>query len=116
MGNNPSCFQDAGDNAPVENVSWNDCQKFLKKLCRMEGVSEGTYRFLTEAGWEYACRAGTQTAFCYGDNLDATMANFDANYGYTTVNVGQFKPNAYGLYDTHGNGVLIGVVIIHPVK
>jgi len=113
MGTNPSSFQNAGANAPVETVSWEDCQAFLKKLCQTEGVPEGTYRLLTEAEWEYACRAGTQTPFAYGNDLDSSMANFNGNYPYgagrkgqyrqTTVAVGSFRPNAWGLYDMHGN-------------
>jgi len=113
MGNNPSHFKSTGADAPVETVSWEDCQAFLKRLCQMEGVAEGTYRLLTEAEWEYACRAGTQTPFAYGNDLDSTMANFDGNYPYgsgrkgqyrqTTVAVGSFRPNAWGLYDMHGN-------------
>jgi formylglycine-generating enzyme required for sulfatase activity len=114
MGTNPSHFSVAGPNAPVEQVSWDDCQEFLTKLCQVEGVSSGTYRFLTEAEWEYACRAGTSTPFCYGDDLDNGMANFCGQFPYgdghrvseyreTTVPVGSFKPNAWGLYDMHGN-------------
>ncbi len=113
MGSNPSCFQNAGLDAPVETVSWDDCQVFLKKLCEVEGVPEGTYRLLTEAEWEYACRAGTQTPFCYGTDLDSSMANFDGEYPYgagaegvyrgMTTPVGSFQPNAWGLYDMHGN-------------
>ncbi|MCU0915425.1 MAG: formylglycine-generating enzyme family protein [Planctomycetes bacterium] len=113
MGNNPSYFPLAGLNAPVETVSWDDCQVFVKGLCALEGVAEGTYRLLTEAEWEYACRAGTQTPFCYGNDLDSSMANFDGNYPYgagqkgvyrqATVAVGSFRPNAWGLYDMHGN-------------
>lgn len=79
----------------------------------MEGVPEGTYRLLTEAEWEYACRAGTQTAFSNGNALYSSMANINGNYPYiagrtgqyrrTTVAVGSFRPNAWGLYDMHGN-------------
>ncbi len=100
MGSNPSYFKNAGDDAPVECVSWDDCQKFLKKLCELEGVPQGTYRLLTEAEWEYACRAGTTTAFCYGDSLNSSQANFDRN---KTIEVGSYKTNAFGLYDMHGN-------------
>ncbi|OHB73337.1 MAG: hypothetical protein A2Z25_00340 [Planctomycetes bacterium RBG_16_55_9] len=110
---NPSFFKSKGPDAPVEQVSWDDCQEFLTKLCQMEGVPNGTYRLLTEAEWEYACRAGTATPFCYGNDLDSSMANFDGNYPYgagqqgvylaTTIPVGRFRPNAWGLYDMHGN-------------
>ncbi|MBP7050454.1 MAG: formylglycine-generating enzyme family protein [Phycisphaerae bacterium] len=113
MGSNPCYFQNAGLDAPVESVSWDDCQEFLKALCEVEGVPEGTYRLLTEAEWEYACRAGTQTPFCYGTDLDSSMANFDGEYPYgagaegvyrgMTTPVGSFQPNAWGLYDMHGN-------------
>jgi formylglycine-generating enzyme required for sulfatase activity len=113
MGRNPSYFKNAGGDAPVEQVSWGDCQAFVKRLCRMEGAPEGTYRLLTEAEWEYACRGGTQTAFCYGDDLDASLANFNGDQPYGkggkgevrqgTVRVGSFQPNAFGLYDMHGN-------------
>jgi formylglycine-generating enzyme required for sulfatase activity len=111
MGNKPSEFKEVGENVPVEQVSWNDCQEFLRKLEELEGLPKGSIRLPTEAEWEYACRAGTQTAFCYGDDLDSSMANFDGNYGKgskgifrkCTMPVGSFKPNAWGLYDMHGN-------------
>jgi formylglycine-generating enzyme len=109
MGNNPSRFKGAKN--PVELVSWNDCQEFITKL--NQRVSGGGFRLPTEAEWEYACRAGTTTAFHYGNDLDSSMANFDGNYPYgsgrkgqyrqTTVPVGSFQPNAWGLYDMHGN-------------
>jgi len=112
-GADPSYFRRTRADFPVETVSWEDCQEFLKELCEMEGVAGNTYRFLSEAEWEYACRAGTQTAFCYGDDVDATMANFNGNHPFgkgrkgkwlqTTVRVGSFKPNGWGLYDMHGN-------------
>lgn len=112
MGNNPSYFKDDNENSPVEQVSWNDCQEFLKKLCILEKVPQGTYRLLTEAQWEYACRAGTATPFYFGENLDSSMANFNGNFPYNasknisrkkTLPVGSFKANAWGLYDMHGN-------------
>jgi len=75
-------------------------------------VGGNGFRLPTEAEWEYACRGGTTTVFHYGNKLDSTMANFNGNYPYNadkgvyrekTTDVGSFKPNAYGLYDMHGN-------------
>ena len=108
MGSNPSCFTNSGDNAPVEMVSWHDCTNFMRKLAALEGMQEGLFRLPTEAEWEYACRAGTTTAFCYGDDLDTSMATFigkneSRRKTVPTVPVGKFKPNALGLYDMHGN-------------
>jgi len=113
MGDNPSNWTLSGKDAPVERVSWEDCQRFLSKLCQLEEVPEGTYTLLSEAQWEYACRAGTQTAFCYGNDLDSSMANVggvavfpydqESQEDKTTISVGHFKPNAWGLYDMHGN-------------
>ncbi|OHB66298.1 MAG: hypothetical protein A2Y77_06600 [Planctomycetes bacterium RBG_13_62_9] len=105
MGSNPSYSTDAGPDAPVEQVSWDDCQAFLNKLCEMEGVSEGTYRLLTEAEWEYACRAGTMTAYCFGDSA-VVLGDYAWYYGNSpngTHPVDQKKPNAFGLHDMHGN-------------
>ena len=95
MGTNPSWFK--GDDLPVEQVSWNDCQKFCKK-CTQLGLP---VQLPTEAQWEYACRAGTTGA--HAGNL-----NDMAWYGYELSNeqthpVGTKKPNAWGLYDMHGN-------------
>jgi formylglycine-generating enzyme required for sulfatase activity len=111
MGTNPSYFKDCGGNCPVENVSWNDAQEFIRRLnARGDGYS---YRLPSEAEWEYACRAGTTTAFAFGDSLSSDQANFDGNYPYggaakgvyrqKTTPVGSFQPNAWGLYDMHGN-------------
>ena len=111
-GKNPSYFKDDNENNPVEQVSWDDCQDFLKKLCILENVPQGTYRLLTEAQWEYACRAGTDTPFYFGESLDSNMANFDGEFPYNslkglsrkkTLPVGSFRANAWGLYDMHGN-------------
>jgi formylglycine-generating enzyme len=121
--NNVYSWRNAGfpqtDEHPVVNVSWNDAVAFCKWLSKKEG---NTYRLPTEAEWEYACRAGTTTRYYSGDDpktlvkvanvADATAkAKFSdwswtikVNDGYVfTSPVGQFKPNAFGLYDMHGN-------------
>jgi formylglycine-generating enzyme required for sulfatase activity len=95
MGNNPSHFK--GANRPVETVSWEMAQEFLKKL---SGKGEGRYRLPTEAEWEYAARAGTTGR--YGGDLDA-MAWHRGNSGNQTHPVGEKQANAWGLYDMHGN-------------
>jgi len=110
MGNNPARFQN-GDNHPVEQVSWDDCQTFVRKLNGKAGRQ--LYRLPPEAEWEYACRAETGTAFHYGNSLDASQANFDGNnpyggaakgeYRQKTTPVASFRPNAWGLCDMHGN-------------
>ena len=105
MGTNPSDFKEVGRDAPVEQVSWNDCQEFLNRLCDLEGVPRGTYRLLTEAQWEYACRAGTRGKYCTGET-DADLARarwYWGNSGETTHAVGQKAANAWGLHDMHGN-------------
>jgi len=110
-GGNPSNFKKCGDDCPVENVSWNDVQDFIKKLNQLEG--DNKYRLPTEAEWEYAARAGTTTPFFTGNCLSTDEANYDGNYPLTdcpkgkfrgkTVRVGSFTANAWGLYDMHGN-------------
>jgi len=88
---------------PISEVSWNDCQDFIKNL---NMKTEGGYRLPTEAEWEYACRAGTTTDYSFGDSLTKSDANIaDANkiYGNFEVAVGSYKANAFGLYDMHGN-------------
>lgn len=97
MGTNPANFQ-GGDNYPVEQVSWDDCQRFAAKLNQMSG--KNSFRLPTEAEWEYACRAGT-TAERYG-NLDA-VAWYSGNSGNLTHPAAQKQPNNWGLYDTLGN-------------
>jgi len=100
MGTNPSNFK--GETNPVETVSWNDATEFCKKLSEQ---TRRAVRLPTEAEWEYACRAGTATAFSFGD-ADSTLGDYawyTSNSGSTTHPVGQKKPNAWGLYDMHGN-------------
>lgn len=109
MGNNPSNFK--GDNLPVEHVSWNYCQEFIRKLNRQEGTDK--YRLPTEAEWEYACRAGTTTPFSTGSCISTDQANYNGNYPMQgcskgiyrkkSIDVASFSPNAWGLYDMHGN-------------
>ena len=100
MGTNPSYFKGATN--PVDNVSWNDATEFCKKLSEK---TRQAVRLPTEAEWEYACRAGTQTAFSFGDDPAALgdYAWWFGNSGETTHPVGQKKLNAWGLYDMHGN-------------
>jgi formylglycine-generating enzyme required for sulfatase activity len=95
MGGDPSAYK--GDDLPVENVSWDDAKEFCRRLSQTTGEE---YRLPTEAEWEYACRARTTGAFA-GD-LDA-MAWYGANSDGRTHPVGRKRPNAFGLYDMHGN-------------
>ena len=99
MGNNPS--SNKGLNFPVTDVSWNDCQEYIKKLNELK-VAPAGYRFSlpTEAQWEYACRAGTTTAYHFGSTLTQRQANFS---GGQTRDVGSYPANAWGLKDMHGN-------------
>ncbi len=108
MGSNPSNFYNCGSNCPVEKVSWNDIQAFIEKLNQR---GEGIYRLPTEAEWEYAARAGSTTAFANG-GITERGCSYDANldamgwyYGNAdgTHPVAQKLPNAWGLYDMHGN-------------
>jgi formylglycine-generating enzyme required for sulfatase activity len=101
MGDNPSHFK--GDDLPVDKVSWNEVQEFIKKLNEKEGTDK--YRLPSEAEWEYACRAGTTTRYSFGDDeseLD-DYAWYSENSDGKTHPVGQKKPNSWGLYDMHGN-------------
>ena len=95
---------------PVVGVSWEDAQKYVRWLSEQTGQR---YRLPSEAEWEYACRAGTKTAFSFGDSIDTSRANYDGNYSYGgspkgvfrqgTTPAGAFAPNRWGLYDMHGN-------------
>jgi formylglycine-generating enzyme required for sulfatase activity len=129
MGKNPSRHR--GDpQLPVDQVSWFDCQEFCERLCRLHGRA---FRLPSEAEWEYACRAGTTTQYAFGDALSPTQANFTpyaAQFGPPPADedalvremelaaeaeeatggrkarptpVGSYPPNAWGLYDMHGN-------------
>jgi formylglycine-generating enzyme required for sulfatase activity len=108
MGNNPSSFK--GANRPVEKVSWNDAVELCEKLSQQTGR---TYRLPSEAEWEYACRAGTTTPFYFGETITTDLVNYDGNFTYgaapkgkdrqQTTDVGSLLPNAFGLYDMHGN-------------
>ncbi|MGK7918325.1 MAG: formylglycine-generating enzyme family protein, partial [Prochloraceae cyanobacterium] len=104
----PSSFQ--GDNLPVESVSWYDAVEFCSRLSRETGRS---YRLPSEAEWEYAARAGTTTPFHCGETIETKLANYRGSATYAnepqgeyrgeTTPVGSFPPNAFGLYDMHGN-------------
>ena len=113
MDDNPSRFNNS-ERLPVENVSWNDCQRYVEKL-NETGLCPKGFKFAlpTEAQWEYACRAGTTTPYSFGDFLNDNSANFgreepreasetDANENATST-VRSYPPNPWGLYDMHGN-------------
>ena len=98
------------DNRPVINVSWYDAQAYCAWLSQQTGMG---YRLPSEAEWEYACRAGTQTPFSFGNNITPEQVNYDGNHPYAGGKKGQFRqqtvpvqslpPNAWGLYEMHGN-------------
>jgi len=96
MGSNPSWFKACGLDCPVDNVSWSDAQEFARRLSHRTGRA---YRLPSEAEWEYAARAGTTTAYFWGDRFDDQRANI----GSGTVAIGRYKANAFGLHDMHGN-------------
>jgi formylglycine-generating enzyme required for sulfatase activity len=101
MGNSPSYFK--GDDLPVEQVSWESIQEFIKKLNEKESIAK--YRLPSEAEWEYAARAGTNTVYSFGNNeteLEYYGWYVDNSNG-TTHPVGMKNPNPWGLYDMHGN-------------
>ena len=98
------------DEHPVVGVTWHDAQQYLIWLAAQTGQA---YRLPSEAEWEYACRAGTKTAFSFGDEINTGLANYDGNHSYNgsprgeyrqgTSRVGEFAPNPWGLFDMHGN-------------
>ncbi|HRR07158.1 MAG TPA: bifunctional serine/threonine-protein kinase/formylglycine-generating enzyme family protein [Rhodothermales bacterium] len=100
MGSNPSYF--SGENRPVEQVSWEDCQAYCAQL---NGLGVGVFRLPLEEEWEYACRAGSSTRYYFGDDEKALEdhAWYGANSGGATHPVGEKLPNAWGLVDMHGN-------------
>jgi formylglycine-generating enzyme required for sulfatase activity len=102
MGTNPSFFSNNGASNPVEQVSWDDAMEFCRKLSEK---TEKKYTLPTEAQWEYACRAGTITAYSFG-NYENQLGNYAwwlGNSVSATHPVGQKEPNSWGLYDMHGN-------------
>jgi formylglycine-generating enzyme required for sulfatase activity len=127
MERNPSRFSPAGlgraqvkvcttDDLPVESVSYDDAVEFCRRLsARSAEQARGrVYRLPTEAEWEYACRAGTETLFHTGDTLSSNQANFDGRYPIAGARSGPFlrrtevagtyqTPNGFGLHDMHGN-------------
>jgi formylglycine-generating enzyme required for sulfatase activity len=125
MGGNPSSFSSAGPLAPVERVSYDDALAFCRRLTERERaagrLSEAfEYTLPTEAQWEYACRGGSPSAYAWGGAFGLGLANVENDEGTpenrnaeafraagmpvdTTMTVGSFAPNAWGLYDMHGN-------------
>ncbi len=93
----PSRFK--GDNRPVEQVSWDDATEFCRRLSERTGKR---YGLPSEALWEYGCRAGSTTGFCYGDRLEPELANYGGRLKGTS-DVGSFPANEWGLCDVHGN-------------
>jgi formylglycine-generating enzyme required for sulfatase activity/uncharacterized caspase-like protein len=104
--NNSSHFK--GSHRPVESINWDEAIEFCRRLSTCTGRK---YRLPSETEWEYACRAGTTTAFHFGETLTSDLANYDANkddyrpylYRKQTTDVGGFSANGFGLYDMHGN-------------
>jgi formylglycine-generating enzyme required for sulfatase activity len=111
MGSNPSYFKDCGDTCPVEQVSWDDVQTFIQKLNAQTGKN---YRLPSEAEWEYAARAGSNTTYPWGNQASHEYANYGKDEcceglaqgrdkWVNTAPVGSFPANDFGLYDMSGN-------------
>lgn len=98
MGDNPSFAK--GAKLPANGISWDQCGEFVKKL---NAKTNHVFRLPTEAEWEYACRAGTTTAYSFGDEITPKDFNYDESKIGKPVVIGSYKPNAFGLYDMHGN-------------
>jgi eukaryotic-like serine/threonine-protein kinase len=108
MGINPS--NSKGAELPVEQVSWLNAKEFCEKLSQKTGK---TYSLPSESQWEYACRAGTTTPFAFGETITTDLANYHGSISYgeapkgiyreKTTSVNTFPPNAFGLFDMHGN-------------
>ncbi|MBD2484588.1 bifunctional serine/threonine-protein kinase/formylglycine-generating enzyme family protein [Planktothrix sp. FACHB-1365] len=108
LNSDPSDFK--GDTLPVDSVTWFEAVEFCDRLSQFTGR---THRLPSEAEWEYACRAGTTTPFYFGETITTDLVNYNGNYTYgsgsegiyreKTTTVGSFPPNAFGLYDMHGN-------------
>lgn len=110
MSENPSYCR-GNDNRPVESVNWHDAREFCQRISEKTGKK---YRLPSEAEWEYACRAGTTTRYSFGNEISLKFANYytgndfvepliKLGFRYTTNVVGKYLPNAFGLYDMHGN-------------
>jgi sulfatase modifying factor 1 len=131
MGENPSRFQD-NQNNPVENVSWDEARQFIERL--NSNFPYPDVRLPTEAEWEYACRAGTDTPFSFGHNITPEQVNYNGNYPYAggikglyrekTMPVKSLPANRWGLYEMHGNvfewsadwyGVYAAEAAVNPV-
>jgi formylglycine-generating enzyme len=115
LGKNPSFFKQANSDYPLEQVRWTEAADFCRRLSDLaaEKTAGRVYRLPTEAEWEYACRAGSTTPFHFGAALSSKLANFDGRFPYggadqgpnlaKPAKVGSYPPNAWGLYDMHGN-------------